>query len=187
MVIIFGFCHLVGMSSILVNPVLYGYLNKNFRSVWNWTRLLVLDWIAQCIDITSWIRPGTRRRRVALPDQRGMRMTTVRRPNDPPLSLSPSRRESVMRRTQDSQDVGFRNCQAQVQVHVQVSSRSGEGQELTWVLLYFWFSPNPNQGQNTSPWAWHCWMPGLVSWLLRGLDTSEGPRKGWYDLSVKYG
>ena len=33
MVIIFGLCHLVGMSSTMVNPVLYGYLNKNFRSV----------------------------------------------------------------------------------------------------------------------------------------------------------
>ena len=23
----------------------------------------------------------------------------------------------------------------------------------------------PNQGQNTSPWAWHCWTPGLVKLL----------------------
>ena len=34
MVIIFGFCHLVGMGSAVVNPVLYCYLNKNFRSVY---------------------------------------------------------------------------------------------------------------------------------------------------------
>ena len=33
MVIIFGLCHLVGMGSAVINPVLYGYLNRNFRSV----------------------------------------------------------------------------------------------------------------------------------------------------------
>ena len=27
-------------------------------------------------------------------------------------------------------------------------------QVLSWI--------DPNQGQNTSPWAWHCWTPGLV-------------------------
>ena len=54
----------------------------------------------------SWFRPGTRRQRVALHDQRGMRMTTVRRLNNPTSSLLPSRRESVKRRTQDSKDMG---------------------------------------------------------------------------------
>ena len=28
------------------------------------------------------------------------------------------------------------------------------------ILILFWIKPN--QGQNTSPWAWHCWTPGLV-------------------------
>ena len=28
------------------------------------------------------------------------------------------------------------------------------------ILVLSWIEPN--QGQNTSPWAWHCWTPGLV-------------------------
>ena len=29
----------------------------------------------------------------------------------------------------------------------------------------------PNQGQNTSPWAWHCWTPGLVFFLFNFYST----------------
>ena len=28
----------------------------------------------------------------------------------------------------------------------------------------------PNQGQNTSPWAWHCWTPGLVNLVSFNFD-----------------
>ena len=67
-------------------------------------------------------------------------------------------------------------CRAQVQVR----SRSGpgqEGQKLTWAFLYFWFSPT------THPPPPH----KLFSWLLRGLDMSDGPRMGWYDSSRVWG
>ena len=33
------------------------------------------------------------------------------------------------------------------------------------ILVLSWIEPN--QGQNSSPWAWHCWTPGLVSEYLR--------------------
>ena len=29
----FGICHIIGMSSAVTNPILYGFLNKNFRKV----------------------------------------------------------------------------------------------------------------------------------------------------------
>ena len=30
-----------------------------------------------------------------------------------------------------------------------------------------------NQGQNTSPWAWHCWTPGLVFLLICSLSVQH--------------
>ena len=36
---------------------------------------------------------------------------------------------------------------------------------LVLVLSYL----EPNQGQNTSPWAWHCWTPGLVIAFIQGI------------------
>ena len=32
------------------------------------------------------------------------------------------------------------------------------------ILVLSWIKPN--QGQNTSPWAWHCWTPDLVLFIL---------------------
>ena len=86
-------------------------------------------------------------------------------------------------------------CRAQVQV--QVRSRSDEGQvrvrkvkvkqspaqrtlnskTWTWAVPYFWFPP-------THPPPTH---HKLFSWLLRGLDMSDGPRMGWYDSSRVWG
>ena len=36
MLTIFAGCHLLAMSTAVTNPVLYGFLNENFKQVRNW-------------------------------------------------------------------------------------------------------------------------------------------------------
>ena len=36
LLIIYASCHLLAMTSVCTNPVMYGFLNENFKQVHNW-------------------------------------------------------------------------------------------------------------------------------------------------------
>ena len=79
--------------------------------------------------------------------------------------------------------IGWLNWKKNPFVKLRSRSRSGEGQVRVMKVketkdldlrynLFFVFSTHPHK---------------LFSWLLRGLDKSDGPRMGWYDSSMVRG
>ena len=43
LLIIYASCHLLAMTSVCTNPVMYGFLNENFKQVHNWETISSLN------------------------------------------------------------------------------------------------------------------------------------------------
>ena len=43
LLIIYASCHLLAMTSVCTNPVMYGFLNENFKQVHNWVNKEIIS------------------------------------------------------------------------------------------------------------------------------------------------